>query len=175
MGVVNLFGDMTYEGGAAMNGQFMAMLGASAAAVSITAGWESSSAMRFARFPDTSRIELDAIGLSPLSAMAINLLAVSAMALTGSWQLAGTPPLNRVIAVNGECRCRCNARALILIALAKNDRSGRRDPLPRDQFGNQIANFIGAGGLHHVRVEARRLRLTTVIVAAITAERDEDH
>src|SRR3954464_6806186 len=38
MGVVNLFGDMTYEGGAAMNGQFMATLGASAAAVSITAG-----------------------------------------------------------------------------------------------------------------------------------------
>ena len=38
MGVVNLFGDMTYEGGAAMNGQFMATLGASAAIVSITAG-----------------------------------------------------------------------------------------------------------------------------------------
>jgi hypothetical protein len=33
MGVVNLFGDMTYKGGAAMNGQFMATLGASAAAV----------------------------------------------------------------------------------------------------------------------------------------------
>src|SRR5438046_10123248 len=38
MGVVNLFGDMTYEGGAAMNGQFMATLGAGAAIVSITAG-----------------------------------------------------------------------------------------------------------------------------------------
>ena len=38
MGVVNLFGDMTYEGGGAINGQFMATLGASAAVVSITAG-----------------------------------------------------------------------------------------------------------------------------------------
>jgi hypothetical protein len=31
MGVVNLFSDMTYEGGGAMNGQFMGSLGASAA------------------------------------------------------------------------------------------------------------------------------------------------
>ena len=38
MGVVNLFGDMTYEGGGAINGQFMATLGASTAVVSITAG-----------------------------------------------------------------------------------------------------------------------------------------
>src|SRR5437763_11989915 len=38
MGVVNLFGDITYEGGASINGPFMASLGASAAVVSITAG-----------------------------------------------------------------------------------------------------------------------------------------
>jgi hypothetical protein len=31
MGIVNLFGDMTYEGGGSVNGQFMAMLGATAA------------------------------------------------------------------------------------------------------------------------------------------------
>jgi hypothetical protein len=38
MGIVNLFSDMTYEAGGAINGQFMATLGASAAIVSITAG-----------------------------------------------------------------------------------------------------------------------------------------
>jgi hypothetical protein len=38
MGIVNLFGDMTYEGGGSINGQFMAMLGATGAAISITAG-----------------------------------------------------------------------------------------------------------------------------------------
>lgn len=38
MGIVNLFGDVTYEGGASINGPFMASLGASAAIVSITAG-----------------------------------------------------------------------------------------------------------------------------------------
>ncbi|MBV9725611.1 MAG: MFS transporter, partial [Gammaproteobacteria bacterium] len=38
MGIVNLFADTTYEGGASINGPFMGMLGASAAAVSIIAG-----------------------------------------------------------------------------------------------------------------------------------------
>jgi hypothetical protein len=38
MGAVNLFGDITYEGGASINGPFMASLGASVAVVSITAG-----------------------------------------------------------------------------------------------------------------------------------------
>jgi hypothetical protein len=37
MGIVNLFGDITYEGGAAINGQFLGSLGASAAAISILA------------------------------------------------------------------------------------------------------------------------------------------
>ena len=38
MGVVNLFADTTYEGGASLNGPFLGTLGASAAAVSIIAG-----------------------------------------------------------------------------------------------------------------------------------------
>ncbi len=38
MGVVNLFADMTYEGGGSINGPFLGKLGASAAAVSIIAG-----------------------------------------------------------------------------------------------------------------------------------------
>src|SRR3954469_1549208 len=38
MGIVNLFADLTYEGGGSINGQFLGMLGASAAAVGIIAG-----------------------------------------------------------------------------------------------------------------------------------------
>src|SRR5438094_9010246 len=38
IGVVNLFGDVTYEGGASINGPFLGSLGASAAAISIIAG-----------------------------------------------------------------------------------------------------------------------------------------
>src|SRR5438552_17952872 len=38
MGIVNLFADVTYEGGASINGPFLGTLGASAAAISIIAG-----------------------------------------------------------------------------------------------------------------------------------------
>ena len=38
MGIVNLFGDVTYEGGGSINGQFLGSLGASAATISIIAG-----------------------------------------------------------------------------------------------------------------------------------------
>ena len=38
MGAVNLFADITYEGGASINGPFLGTLGAGAAAISIVAG-----------------------------------------------------------------------------------------------------------------------------------------
>ena len=38
MGIVNFFADVTYEGGASINGPFLGPLGASAAAISIIAG-----------------------------------------------------------------------------------------------------------------------------------------
>jgi hypothetical protein len=38
LGIVNLFADTTYEGGASINGQFLGTLGASAAIISIVAG-----------------------------------------------------------------------------------------------------------------------------------------
>ena len=39
MGLVNLFADMTYEGGGSINGQFLGTLGAGAAIISIAAGF----------------------------------------------------------------------------------------------------------------------------------------
>src|SRR5438094_10641583 len=38
MGIVNLFADTTYEGGASINGPFLGSLGAKAAAISMIAG-----------------------------------------------------------------------------------------------------------------------------------------
>jgi len=38
MGLVNLLGDMTYEGGGSINGPFLGMLGTSAATIGIVAG-----------------------------------------------------------------------------------------------------------------------------------------
>jgi predicted MFS family arabinose efflux permease len=88
MGIVNLFADMTYEGGAAINGQFLATLGASAAAVSITAG-----AGEFLGYTlrSVSGYVADRTGkywTVTFIGYGINLLAVPAMALAQNWQVA---------------------------------------------------------------------------------------
>ena len=87
MGIVNLFADTTYEGGASINGPFLGLLGASAAAVSIIAGvgefFGYSLRSVFGYLSDrTGRYW-------PLTfaGYLINLLAVPAMALAGSGNL----------------------------------------------------------------------------------------
>lgn len=89
MGIVNLFADMTYEGGASINGQFLGSLGASAAAVSIVAGlgeflgYSLRSVSGYIADRTGKHWPITFIGY------AINLLAVPAMALAGTWQAAG--------------------------------------------------------------------------------------
>ena len=88
MGVVNLFGDMTYEGGGAINGQFMASLGASAAVVSITAGLGEFLGYTLRSVSGYIADRTGRYWLVTIIGYAINLLAVPAMALAGNWQAA---------------------------------------------------------------------------------------
>jgi MFS family permease len=88
MGAVNLFADTTYEGGGSINGPFMAALGASAAVVSITAG-----AGEFLGYAlrSVSGYVSDKTGkywIMTFAGYVINLIAVPAMALAGSWEVA---------------------------------------------------------------------------------------
>ena len=88
MGVVNLFSDMTYEGGASMNGQFMALLGASALVISITAGL--GEFLGYALRPVAGYIA-DKTGrywTVTFVGYTINLLAVPAMVFAGNWPIA---------------------------------------------------------------------------------------
>src|SRR3954452_3336161 len=88
MGIVNLFADTTYEGGASINGPFMASLGASAAVVSITAGI--GEFIGYTLRSDGGYVA-DRTGrywTVTFIGYFINLLAVPAMALAGSWQVA---------------------------------------------------------------------------------------
>ena len=88
MGIVNLFGDVTYEGGGSINGPFMASLGASAAIVSMTAGLGEFLGYAL-RLP--AGYAADRSGrywLITFAGYVINLFAVPAMALAGSWQFA---------------------------------------------------------------------------------------
>lgn len=89
LGVVNLFADMTYEGGAAINGQFLASLGASAAAVSIIAGVGEFLGYSLRSVAGYAADKTGRYWLIVFIGYAVNLLAVPAMALAGSWQAAG--------------------------------------------------------------------------------------
>src|SRR4051812_2533802 len=88
LGAVNLFADMTYEGGASINGPFLGSLGASAAAISIVAGlgeflgYSLRSVAGFIADKTGKYWPITFIGY------AINLLAVPAMALADHWMAA---------------------------------------------------------------------------------------
>lgn len=87
-GTVNLFGDITYEGGGSINGPFMASLGASAVIVSVTAGLGEFLGYAL-RLP--AGYAADRTGrywLITFVGYVVNLFAVPAMALAGSWQVA---------------------------------------------------------------------------------------
>src|SRR6266566_9346417 len=89
MGIVNLFADTTYEGGASINGPFLGSLGATAAAISIIAGtgeflgYSLRSVSGYVADKTGKHWPVTFIGY------AINLLAVPATALAGTWQMAG--------------------------------------------------------------------------------------
>lgn len=88
IGIVDLFGDTTYSGGAAINGMFLASLGASAAAISITGG-----ASEFLNYLTRGLSGFIADRIKNhwsivFTGYIFNLLAVPAIALTGHWQAA---------------------------------------------------------------------------------------
>ncbi len=88
MGIVNLFSDITYEGGGSINGPFMATLGASAAIVSIAAGAGEFLGYALRPFAGYVADKSGRYWFITFIGYAINLLAVPAMALAGSWQAA---------------------------------------------------------------------------------------
>jgi MFS family permease len=88
MGIVNLFGDTTYEGGASINGPFMASLGAGAAVVSITAGFGEFLGYALRSVAGYIADRSGRYWTITFVGYAINLLSVPAMALAGSWELA---------------------------------------------------------------------------------------
>jgi MFS family permease len=88
MGVVALFGDMTYEGARGLLGPYLALLGASAAAVGFAAGLGEflGYALRLLTgwLGDRTRAYWPLV----IAGYAVNLVAVPGLALVGSWQAA---------------------------------------------------------------------------------------
>lgn len=88
IGVVNLFADMTYEGGAAINGQYLGLLGASGFLISIIAGV--GEFFGYALRPIAGYLS-DKSGrywFVTFIGYIINLLAVPLMAFAVNWQMA---------------------------------------------------------------------------------------
>src|SRR5205809_1907318 len=88
MGIVNLFADVTYEGAASINGPFLGSLGASAAAISIIAGLGEFLGYSLRSLAGYVADRTGRHWPATFVGYAINLLAVPAMALAGSWQVA---------------------------------------------------------------------------------------
>src|SRR3954469_25267531 len=87
MGMVNLFGDVTYEGGASINGPFMGSLGANAAAISIVAGLGEFLGYSLRSVSGYIADKTGKYWVVTFIGYAINLLAVPAMALAQSWEV----------------------------------------------------------------------------------------
>jgi predicted MFS family arabinose efflux permease len=88
IGIANLFADMTYEGARSSTGQFLGTLGASAAVVGFTAGL--GELLGYA-LRSVSGVISDKTGkywIVTIVGYVVNMLAVPALALAGSWPLA---------------------------------------------------------------------------------------
>lgn len=88
LGVVNLFSDMTYEGGASINGQFLGMLGAGAAAIGIIAGFGEFLGYVLRSVAGYVADKSGRYWTVTFIGYAINLLAVPAMAIANDWRVA---------------------------------------------------------------------------------------
>ncbi len=88
MGVVNLFADMTYEGGASINGPFLRSLGASATAVSILAGLGEFLGYSLRSISGYVADRTGWYWRITFVGYAVNLLAVPAMSMTGRFRSA---------------------------------------------------------------------------------------
>ena len=88
MGIVNLFADTTYEGGASINGPFLGSLGATAATVGMVAGFGEFLGYTLRSISGYLADKTGRYWPITFVGYTINLLAVPAMALAGSWQAA---------------------------------------------------------------------------------------
>jgi predicted MFS family arabinose efflux permease len=88
MGIVNFFADMTYEGGRANIGPFLGSLGASATIVGFVAGFGELVGYGLRSISGYFADKTSRYWVFAFFGYAVNVLAVPALALAGSWPLA---------------------------------------------------------------------------------------
>src|SRR5579872_1201215 len=88
LGIVSLFADMTYEGARSINGAFLGSLGASGAVVGFVAGFGELIGYGLRSVTGFFADKTQRYWIFTFFGFAINLFAVPALALAGSWPLA---------------------------------------------------------------------------------------
>src|SRR5437667_7064295 len=88
IGIVNLFADLTYEGARGIIGPFLGSLGASAAIVGFVAGFGELVGYGLRSVSGYFADKTHKYWAVAFAGYAINMLAVPALALAGSWPLA---------------------------------------------------------------------------------------
>lgn len=89
LGVVSLLADMTYEGARSITGPYLQVLGASATAVGIVAGFGELVGYSLRLVSGYIADRTKSYWLLTFAGYALNLLVVPLLALAGSWQIAG--------------------------------------------------------------------------------------
>ena len=88
IGIANLFADMTYEGARSSTGQFLGTLGASAAVIGFTAGFGELVGYTLRSVSGLIADKTGKYWTITIVGYIVNMLAVPALALAGSWPLA---------------------------------------------------------------------------------------
>ena len=88
MGVVSLFSDMTYEGARSLTGPYLGLLGASAFAVGVVAGFGEFIGYGLRLLSGLLADKTRSYWLLTFVGYGLNLLAIPALALVGRWELA---------------------------------------------------------------------------------------
>lgn len=180
-GIVNLFADMTYEGGRGIAGPFLGSLGASAAIVGFVAGFGELMGFGLRSITGYLGDKTHQYWLMIFIGYAVNMLAVPALALAGNWPLAAAL---LVLERTGRAIRRPNVEAMISHvgkSLGSGWVFGLNEAL--DQTGATIGPLITAlvlylkGGYHHafaVLLVSALLCLATLAMARILYPRPHE-
>jgi MFS family permease len=145
MGVVSLFGDMTYEGARGLVGPYLGLLGASAFAVGVAAGAGELAGYALRLLTGWLADRTRAYWPLTILGYAFNLVVVPGLALVGSWQLA----VVLVIAERVGKAIRSPARSTLVSYAARRAGEGKSFGLEEalDQIGAVTGPLLTAGAI----------------------------
>ncbi len=165
LGIVSLFADITYQGARSINGQYLALLGASATTVGIVAGLGELIGYSLRLISGYVSDKIGKYWAITLFGYTLNMLAVPALALAGRWEIAAV----LIIIERIGKAIRTPARDAMLSHATKEIGRGKGFGLHEalDQIGAVLGPLIAAGVLYFK--EGYRTSYAILLVPAIMA------